>query len=85
MDSWNTQGTVGDYNPGFFGISLFGATLASGNFLPTNNLPGYDFNGDGDLSFEEFFELFAAQLKNVQLVVSNIFYFHPENWGNDPI
>ena len=24
---------------------------------------GYDFNGDGDLSFEEFFELFAGKPK----------------------
>lgn len=26
--------------------------------------PGFDFNGDGDLSFEEFFELFAARTRS---------------------
>ena len=58
--------------PSFFRFQPFnfGGVLGSNHQLPCFFLalrgepPGFDFNGDGDLSFEEFFELFAARTRS---------------------
>ena len=44
-----------------------------------NSTPG-GYKGDGDFQFEQAF----VYSDSCWVVVSDIFYFHPENWGRFP-